>query len=123
MQGGEPVVVQLDGHLTEGELRSALTSASATLAKAPTGANLLVDCHSMTGYDAAARQFFVDWNSRYKSKVNSVAIVTEKTLWHVVVSAMALASGQRMKAFDSRVEAMGWLKEEEPPPSAGRRRS
>ncbi len=123
MPEGEPVVVQLDGHLSETVLRSALAGASVALVEASAGANLLVDCRDMTGYDAAARQLFVEWNSRYKSKVKSVAVVTERRLWHVVVSAMALASGQRMKAFDSRVEALGWLEEGKPPPSTGRRRS
>ena len=122
MPEGEPVVIQLDGHLSEGVLRSALAGASAALVQA-SSANLLVDCREMTGYDSAARQLFVEWNSRYKSKVKCVAVVTEKKLWHVVVSAMALASGQRMKAFDSRAEAVLWLEEDKPPSSSGRRPS
>ncbi len=123
MADGDPVVIQLDGHLSEGVLRSALAGASAALVQASSQANLLVDCREMTGYDSAARQLFVEWNSRYKSKVKCVAVVTEKKLWHVVVSAMALASGQRMKAFDSRVEAVLWLEEEGPSPSTRRRQS
>lgn len=109
VSGGDAVLVELEGHLSEGSLRSALSEASAALAACTEQRHLLVDCMTMTGYDSAARQLFVEWNARNKSKVKSVAVVTQKTLWHVVVSAMALASGQRMKAFDSRGEALNWI--------------
>jgi hypothetical protein len=103
------VVIELDGYLSDRALRSALSVASEQIAAADDQRHLLVDCSTMTGYDASAREMFVDWNSRHKTKVKGVAVVTQKTLWHVVVSAMALASGQRMKAFDSRREALLWI--------------
>lgn len=63
----------------------------------------------MTGYDAEARQLFVEWNARHRARVTAVAIVTHKILWHVVIAAMALASGQRMRAADTPQAARRWL--------------
>jgi hypothetical protein len=70
---------------------------------------LIVNCRTMTGYDADARALFVSWNARFRSRINRVAVLTEKILWHMVVGAMAVASGQRMKAFDSLEAADEWL--------------
>jgi len=70
---------------------------------------LLVDCLDMTGYDPAARDLFVSWNARNRGHLRAVAIVTRNTLWHLVVGTMALASRQRMRAFDGRAEGVSWL--------------
>lgn len=102
------VVVVLSGHLTETQLTQALDGAAATLRRGK--AALLVDCRTMEGYDAAARELFVAWNRKWRFQITSVAIVTEKILWHVVVSAMALASGQRMKAFVQVSDAEKWVR-------------
>lgn len=69
---------------------------------------LLVDCSRMTGYDADARALFVAWNGDHKQHIERVAIITENGLWHVVVSAMSLASGRKMKAFSARDDAVAW---------------
>ncbi len=49
------------------------------------------------------------WNARFRPRINRVAVITEKILWHMVVAAMAVASGQTMKAFDSVDAAEAWL--------------
>ena len=63
----------------------------------------------MTGYDREAREEFVAWHRQSASHVVRVAVVTENMLWHLVVSAMALASGKAMKPFDSMAAAQNWL--------------
>ncbi len=70
---------------------------------------LLVDCLGMVDYTPEARQLFIDWNRAHKRDIGAVAVVTQKTLWHLVVSAMALASGQRMKPFYDLDAALWWL--------------
>jgi hypothetical protein len=62
----------------------------------------------MTGYDSDARSLFVAWNADHKKRIRCVAVITDKALWHVVVSAMSLASRQRIKAFYVREEGVGW---------------
>jgi hypothetical protein len=38
-----------------------------------------------------------------------VAVLTDKPLWRMVVAAMAVASGQKMKAFTALDKARSWL--------------
>jgi hypothetical protein len=52
---------------------------------------------------------FVSWNSGYRPRIRRVAVLTEKPLWHMVVAAMAVASGQKMKAFTTLDKANTWL--------------
>lgn len=69
---------------------------------------LIVDCLDMTGYESAARRYFVEWNAKHRGSVSRLAIVLSNPLWKMVVSAMSLASGQVMKAFNDPREARVW---------------
>ena len=95
--------VQLRGHLTALALESALSAVDAS-AQA-----LLVDALEMTDYDAEARSAFVAWNERVRDRIQRVAIVTDKPIWRMVISAMGVASRQKMRAFGSTREAREWL--------------
>lgn len=99
-------VVSLQGHLTEDALRSLLARIEPALLAEPCG--LVIDSTQMTGYDDAARSLFVKWNAHNRSRIARVAIVTDKVLWRVVISAMGLASRQEMRPFTSLVEAQRW---------------
>ncbi len=110
MATGLPRVdVTLTGHLTREVLAQALDGATGRLGDGFHQVALIVDCRSMTGYDADARALFVSWNARFRSRIDRVAVITEKVLWHMVVAAMAIASSQRMKAFDRVEKAEAWL--------------
>ena len=63
----------------------------------------------MSGYDPAARELFVEWNGRWRSSIQRVAIVTERRLWTMVITAMGLASRQSMRAFAQPSDASTWL--------------
>ena len=63
-----------------------------------------------TGYSAAARDTFVDWFRRNQKAIDRTAVVTDNMLWHMVVRAMGLASGQAMKPFDDVDAAEAWLR-------------
>ena len=96
--------VELVDHLTVDALNRALERVAAGPA-----VGLIVDCRRMTDYDADARRRFVEWHRERRGDFRAVAVVTEKSLWHMIVSAMSLASGQRMRAFDTLAEANTWL--------------
>lgn len=98
--------MKLVGHLTSAALEETLTKVETEVALC---AGMLVDCSKMTGYDADARAYFVAWHRRKAEGIEGVAVVTRKPLWRLVISAMALASGQRMKAFDDVKSADRWL--------------
>lgn len=101
----------LTGHLTRESLDAGLAPLSERLDKVSGPSHVLVvDARRMTGYDAAARARFVEWNSHYKNRLRRVAILTERVAWKLVVSTMALASGQHMKAFTGHAEADAWLR-------------
>jgi len=97
--------VQLEGHLTPGQLATAL----AGVHKDATA--VVLDCRPMDSYDFSARKAFVDWNEQHRGRIRRVAIVTANPLWPLVISAMALASKQNMKAFRSAEDAGHWASE------------
>lgn len=113
---GEPMstlhptaTVSLNGHLTAEVLAEALSDAERALAQVEPKIRLLVDCLNMADYDRDARQAFVNWNRKHQARIAAVAVVTHRQIWHVVVGAMALASGQKMRAFDTIEAARAWL--------------
>jgi hypothetical protein len=103
------VHVTLTGHLTREALEQALTAATERLGQDFHRVALIVDCRTMTSYDPDARALFMSWNARFRSCIDRVAVLTDNILWHMVVGAMAVASGQRMKAFDGLDAAEAWL--------------
>ncbi len=102
------VLTQLAGELTQPYLHVVLTQAKADITP---NCGMLVDCTAMTAYDGAARTYFVEWHRAHRERFRGVAIVTTKQLWHLVISAMAVASGQRMRAFHDRATAEAWIRE------------
>jgi hypothetical protein len=107
-----PVGVDLVGHLTRDALAAALDRATSSIAQSSQPVALLVDCRQMTGYDVDARALFVSWNSSHRSRIRRVAILTANPVWHMLIAAMAVASGQKMKAFAGPDAAGAWLETE-----------
>ncbi len=97
--------LHLRGHLAESIASDAFSSID------PSATALLVNALEMTSYEAAARDAFVKWSAGARDRMARVAVVTEKTSWWMVVSAMGLASGQQMKAFSTIDAARAWLLE------------
>lgn len=104
--------ILLVGHLTRAALDRSFDELSKARGGRTGGFNLLVDALAMTDYDTDARSRFVEWNAAHKKQIHRVAIVTEKVLWHMVVAAMSVASGQKMRAFSTVDEALGWMESE-----------
>jgi hypothetical protein len=105
-----PVVLQVEiaDHLSERALEAALGPIAARLRADARPCRLVIDCGRMTGYDGEARSRFVAWNQAHRGRLERVAIVTANRLYQMVVSAMALASRQEMRAFDDLAAARAW---------------
>ena len=103
------IEVELCGHLTLDQLHSKLVAAEAAVARLSPKPHLIVDCRAMDGYDVAARTFFVEWNAKMRDRLGKLAVLTERQMWHLVVSGMALASRRQMRAFSTREDALAWL--------------
>lgn len=103
------VEIQLRGHLTDDSLRAAFLAVEPELEPQSGQYLVLIDCLEMHGYSLSARATFVEWNYNNKSRVLRVAIATSNSVWLMVISAMGLASGQRMRGFASRDLAKEWL--------------
>lgn len=105
----------LRGHLTESSLEAALdqlardTAAVPAPERARARLRILVDCSSMSSYDPEARSRFVRWGRESVQRLERVGIVTDKTLWHMIIRAMALASGVQMRPFVNPADAEAWL--------------
>jgi hypothetical protein len=99
-------LVVLGGHLTRDDLASALARVSVRTSER---CGLVVDCRTMTGYDAEARAHFVEWNREHRKSIVGIAIVTDNRLWSMVIGAMSLASSQRMRAWSTVEDARAWL--------------
>jgi hypothetical protein len=99
--------VKLTGHLTRAALEAALAGATAQVKAERYG--LVINALEMDSYDLDARHAFVEWNRRERARVRGVAILTTKTLWHMVIAGMALASGQHMRPFNTVEPAHAWL--------------
>jgi hypothetical protein len=102
------VEATLRGHLKRADLERELARAGAEMHDVRCG--LVMNCLEMTDYDLDARHAFVEWQRANRSRIVGVAILTTKTAWHIVISAMALASGQRMRPFETRDAAEAWLR-------------
>ena len=103
-----PIHLHLVGHLSESGLRDTLSSVQVSIDTADKRVQLVFDCLNMSGYDLAARVAFVEWNARNKERVSAVAVVTQNSLWRVVVATMALVSRQTIKAFATIADADAW---------------
>ncbi len=105
--GISQTTITLSGYLTRVDLAKALAASELSLQQGRQ--RLLIDARRMLDYASEARSYFVDWNRRNKSRIEGVAVVTDKALWHMVVSAMALASRQKLRAFWDVPSANSWL--------------
>jgi len=101
--------VEFVGHLTVQALDHDLAPLEVQMSLPGPRFGLLVDCRRMTGYDGEARAAFIHWNRTQRERVDRVAVVTTNLLWHMVVSAISLASAQKMKAFGDTSGARAWL--------------
>ncbi len=110
MPSTELLVTELRGHLTRDELERSLARIVPELERVEAKVAVLIDCREMAGYDLDARHAFVEWNSRWRDRIHKVAIVTSNRLYHVVISGMALASGQAMRGFADAEQAEVWAR-------------
>ena len=101
------VDVVLTGHLNVIQVESSLGRAEPQLGSG--GVGLVIDCTHMTGYERDARAAFVTWFRAHRESLSRTAIVTDNTMYKMVVSTMSLATGHPMRVFATRDEAEGWL--------------
>ena len=101
--------MRLSGYLTRRALAVAFEPLTEQLRTAESRPGLLVDCREMTGYEADARALFVAWFRAHQGEIQRTAIITENTLWHMVVSAMSFASGHEMRSFAEPASGAEWL--------------
>lgn len=106
------LTLTLEGHLSAGNLHGVTAPVAVRLAGQGPRCGLIVDARRMTGYDTEARTAFVSWIGEHRSRLLAIAILTSNTVWRMVIGAMALASGTRMKPFAEPGEAEAWLHEQ-----------
>lgn len=103
----EVVRGRLSGHLTTSSLKEETDRLEGLLPQL--GGLLTLDSDAMSSYDPDARSAFVAWARQRLQGGSKVAIVTQKPLWSMVIDAMALVSGVKMRAFTRVAEGEIWL--------------
>jgi hypothetical protein len=98
------VRITLEGHLTREKLEKSLETVDGE-----GRIDLLVDCLTMTSYDADARSLFVEWHRKNDDRIGRTAIVMNNPLWKLVIATMRLAARVPMQSFPNASEALGWL--------------
>lgn len=106
---GTTITIEFSGNLARSDCEQALAQVSDRLRSSGDKFDLIFDCSKMTSYDTDAREHFVEWHRQSRSRLRCIAIVTKNPLWHVVISAMALATGHDMKIFPERAAAEAWV--------------
>ena len=101
-------IVSFHEVLDRAQLDAALAQLETAIEREP-AFQVVFDCTRMTGYTADARGHFVDWHRAHRARLGRVAIVTDNTLWHMVVATMSLASGRAMKCFQTVESAQTWV--------------
>lgn len=104
----QAVWAKLEGKFTIVEANDFFRACQSAM-KGDTRIHVVLDCRTMVSYTAEARSAFVDWLMQHRDGLYRVAIVTEKTVWHMVVSTMALGARIPMKAFSTLDEALDWI--------------
>lgn len=103
-----PVTVELVGYLTPQALHAELERGLDQGQWPGRPPSLVVDCMGMTDYELGCREVFVSWASEHRATLFRIAVVTDRPLWHMVVSAMAVSSGLEIRTFEKLDEAIEW---------------
>ncbi len=111
------VEITLVDRLTQQSLSAALAAIEDELHRGDR-VHLVVDALAMTSYTTEARELFVQFARRESGRIARFSILTDRSLWRVVISAMSLASGVPMHAYPSRAEFHRSLRADDGGPSA-----
>ena len=104
--------VTVSGHLTIAKMEELFAPVSRVLDETGQPHPLIMDVLDMSDYDVAAREWFIKkWSPQYRPRVSKMALITKKTSWRMLTAAVALTTGQRLKAFPSVADAQRWLAE------------
>jgi hypothetical protein len=72
---------------------------------------LLFDILRMTGYEPPVRDLYIGWHAKHKAEIAKVAVVTDRSIWRMVVSAVGLAVRAQVKTFTRVRDAKSWCEE------------
>lgn len=95
------------GQLTVADWGKILDDLSSDLRRGDTA--FLLDILDMTGYDPAVRDQYIRWHKANGGKLKRTAVVTNKTMWRLVISTISVATGGGTRAFEQVDEAQRWL--------------
>jgi hypothetical protein len=69
----------------------------------------VLDILDMESYEPEVRDLYIRWHREYGSYLKRTAVVTNKTLWRMVVSTISMATGGGTRAFGTVEEANRWV--------------
>jgi len=103
----ELVVIKIVGQLSAAGFAKQLRDES-DLMRANGNYGLCIDILEMSGYEPAVRETYMQWARANSSRIRRVAVVTDKTMWRLVVATIGMATGGNTRAFEHAAEAKRW---------------
>jgi hypothetical protein len=102
----EAVVLRMPNALTLEALEQILAEA-----RVEDATTVVVDASEMRNYTPDARSRFIQF-ARALPPRTRLGVVTDNTMWRMVISAMALAASREIRVFPDRVAARVWTEEQ-----------
>ncbi len=102
--------IEIVGHLTVEALGDELDRVSSGMHGGDIA--LLFDVLRMTGYDPPIRDLYIEWHQRNKQAIAKVAVVTDRSLWRMIVSTVGMAVRAQVRTFARVNDAKAWCEEE-----------
>jgi SpoIIAA-like len=106
--------IDIVGHLTTEMLGDELERVGSGLRVTSTPSAVLFDVLQMTSYDPPIRDLYITWHGKNRDRIGRVAVVTDKSLWRMIVSKVGLAVRAQVRTFSERRMAEEWCASEEP---------
>ena len=100
--------IDVEGHLSVQSLVDDLRRIESAMRRDPQPCAVIVNVLGMKSYDAEVRELFARWHRDHMKQIRSVAVVTTKATWRVVVATVGLLAGGTYKSFDNLADAVKW---------------
>ncbi len=102
------IVIELSSHVGTETMEESLREISRDFGISKHA--ILIDTLGMQSYDMGAQKVFTQWVNEHSDSISKVAIVSDKQVWHMVISTMSPMMNVPMRVFYLKDDAKKWVK-------------
>lgn len=103
------IIMELENHVDGEVMGAALRDIKRSFAGKRHG--IIVDTLDMRTYDIDAQRVFIAWVNENSDQIVKVAVVSDKSVWHMVISTMVPLIDVPLKIFYEMDDAKTWVRE------------